>query len=78
MNITVCVGCGSKESKEVIDTLEHLVSLHELTDKIDLDEASCLGVCTEGVSVKLDEEIYTITPSTTKDFFEEEVLSRSE
>jgi NADH-quinone oxidoreductase subunit G len=46
-----------------------------LTDQVNLSAAFCLGKCTQGVSIKIDDEIVTgLTPETFDTVFNEKVL----
>ena len=61
MNICVCVGssCHLKGSYDVIQMMKENLEENNLTDKVNLSAAFCLGKCTHGVSVKIDDEIIT-------------------
>ena len=61
MNICVCVGssCHLKGSYDVIQMMKENLEKNNLTDKVNLSAAFCLGKCTHGVSVKIDDEIIT-------------------
>ena len=61
MNICVCVGssCHLKGSYDVIQMMKETLEKNNLTDKVNLSAAFCLGKCTHGVSVKIDDEIIT-------------------
>ena len=61
MNICVCVGssCHLKGSYDVIQLMKENLEKSGLTDKVNLSAAFCLGKCTHGVSVKIDDEIVT-------------------
>jgi len=77
MKINVCVGsaCHLKGSYEVIHTLQALIEANKLEDKVDLYAGFCLGHCTNGVSVQLNEnEIVSVSPETVMDFFNSKVL----
>jgi len=76
MRITVCVGssCHLRGSHKVAEQLKSLVSQNGLKDKVELAGAFCLGRCTSGVSVKIDDKDFSIQPETTAAFFEQEVL----
>ncbi len=78
MKITVCIGssCHLKGSRQVVEQLQYLIAQHNLKDKIDLGGTFCMGNCQNGVSVTLDDKIYSLSPETTKDFFEKEVLPK--
>ena len=61
ITINVCVGsaCHLKGSYKVIEALERLIEGYEVKDKVELKGAFCLGNCTEGVSVKVDDNIFS-------------------
>ena len=75
MNVTVCIGssCHIKGSRQVVEQLQYLISENNLTDKVELGGTFCMGRCQEGVCVTVDEAFYSVTPETTKDFFEKEI-----
>lgn len=68
--------CFLKGSKAVADRLMYLVENGGLKDKIDLRGAFCMGKCSEGVSVNVDGEIFSVSPSTTDSFFNEKILPK--
>lgn len=78
MIITICIGssCHLKGSREIVHALEHLISLHKLEDKVELNGSFCIGQCVKGVCVKINEDLFSLTPNDTERFFEEEVLRR--
>lgn len=78
MVITICIGssCHLKGSREIIQILERLITLHNLKNKVELNGSFCMGHCMQGVCVKLDGELFSLQPSTTEKFFNEEVLRR--
>ncbi|MGM9973363.1 MAG: (2Fe-2S) ferredoxin domain-containing protein [Clostridiaceae bacterium] len=78
MKITVCIGssCHLKGSRQVVSELQQLVTQNNLKEDIELSGVFCMGTCQEGVCVTVDEEKFSLTPETTKAFFEKEVLSR--
>lgn len=78
MKITVCIGssCHLKGSRQVVEELQYLVSENNLKDKVDLCGIFCMGNCQNGVCVTIDDTPFSLTPNTTKSFFENEVLKR--
>lgn len=78
MKITVCIGssCHIKGSRQVVEELQRLISDNNLGDKIELAGTFCMGRCQEGVCVTLDNEFFSVSPETTKEFFETNVLSK--
>lgn len=79
MNIYICVGssCHIKGSYDIIQLMKEAVAAHQLEDKINLSAAFCLGHCTDGVTVKIDEELICgVSKESFPDFFENQVLTR--
>lgn len=78
MKITVCIGssCHIKGSRQVVEELQRLISDNNLGDKIELAGTFCMGRCQEGVCVTLNDEFFSVSPETTKEFFETNVLSK--
>jgi len=78
MKITVCIGssCHLKGSRQVVEQLQALTEQSGLQDEIELSGAFCMGNCTRGVSVKIDGELFSLTPETVNSFFENDVLPR--
>ncbi|HIU94225.1 MAG TPA: (2Fe-2S) ferredoxin domain-containing protein [Candidatus Aphodomorpha intestinavium] len=78
MTITICIGssCHLKGSREVVETLQREIAAHKLEDRINLTGAFCMGNCVNGVSVKLDGELFSVQPDTAQAFFDNEVMSR--
>ena len=78
MLITICIGssCHLKGSRSVIQGLEKKIRENTLASKIELNGSFCTGECEKGVCVKIDEELFSVSPETVDKFFEEEVLRR--
>ena len=78
MKITVCIGssCHIKGSRQVVEQLQQLIAENNLGDKVDLGGTFCLGNCQKGVCVKVDEEFYSVSPETVKDFFANEIAAK--
>ena len=78
MTITICIGssCHLKGSRTIIQKLEELITEHQLNDKIDLNGSFCMGECSNGVCVKINDELFSVSPETVNTFFENEVLRR--
>lgn len=78
MNITVCIGssCHIKGSRQVVEELQYLIKAHQVGDKVELGGTFCMGKCQLGVCVEADGEHYSLTPDTTKEFFEKTILPK--
>ena len=68
MTITICIGSSCHLKREI--------AAHKLEDRINLTGAFCMGNCVNGVSVKLDGELFSVQPDTAQAFFDNEVMSR--
>lgn len=76
MDLYVCVGsaCHLKGSKEVIDKLNKLITEENMNINVALKGSFCMGKCnTDGVSVKVNNEVYTLTVDEVEDFFNEKI-----
>jgi NADH:ubiquinone oxidoreductase subunit E len=80
LTIRICVGssCYLKGSYKVIKALQELIEANKLDEIVDLNGSFCLGHCTDGVSVKFDEEekVYSVNENNVEQFFENEILRR--
>ena len=62
----------------VVEQLQSLIAQHELGDKIELSGSFCMGKCQQGVCVTVEDAFFSVSPETTREFFEKEVLTRIE
>ncbi len=78
MTITICIGssCHLKGSRTIIQKLEELITERQLNDIIELNGSFCMGECSNGVCVKINDELFSVSPETVNTFFENEVLRR--
>ena len=78
MTITICIGSSGhlKGSRTIIQKLEELITERQLNDKIELNGSFCMGECSNGVCVKINDELFSVSPETVNTFFENEVLRR--
>ena len=78
MKITICIGssCHLKGSRQIVEELQKLVKEHNLAGTVELAGQFCMGNCQQGVCVTLDGEFHSLTPATTREFFESNVLTR--
>ena len=78
MNIYVCVGssCHLKGSYQIIELMKKALEDNGLTDQVNLSAAFCLGKCTHGVTIKVDDEIVTgVSPETFPEISQKYVLT---
>ena len=78
MKITICIGssCHLKGSRQIVEQLQYLVAENNLKDKVELSGTFCMGNCVNGVNVTVDDKLYSLSPETTEDFFEKEILPK--
>lgn len=78
MVITICIGssCHLKGSREIVSKLEELVAREKVSDQVELAGSFCMGECVKGVCVRVDGELFSVSPATTETFFEKEVMPR--
>jgi NADH:ubiquinone oxidoreductase subunit E len=76
MKITICIGssCHVKGSRQVLERLQALIAENKIGDKIELSGTFCVGQCQKGVCVLIDEELYSVTPDSVEEFFNNSVL----
>lgn len=80
MEIFVCVGssCHLKGSKSVIDKLTELIKKNKIDGKVVLKGSFCMGQCShEGVSIKINNEVYSVTDEDVEMFFNKKILPNS-
>ena len=79
MVISVCIGsaCHLKGSYKIISQLKEKITQHHLENDVTVKASFCLGECSsEGVSVKLDDNVVTgVTLENFEQFFENNVLA---
>lgn len=77
-SITVCVGssCHLKGSHDVITEFKRLIAKHHLEEQVELKGCFCLGECKDGVSIRVDDQLFiSITKERVDSFFREHFLS---
>ena len=67
MRVTVCIGssCHIKGSRQVVEQLQNLIG-----------GTFCMGKCQQGVCVSVDDAFFSVSPETTQEFFDKEILAR--
>ena len=79
LQVYVCVGssCHLKGSYQVIKVFEELIKDNQLQDKVELKASFCLGHCTKGVSVKVEDDfLEDFTLLNAKEMFEKHIVRR--
>lgn len=78
ITITVCVGssCHLKGSYEILQCLKEMIKSNNLGHQVTLKGCFCMERCTEGVNVKINEEIFSVSSvATMKEIFQDKVIS---
>ena len=78
MKITICVGssCHLKGSHKVAEILSDLIIQNKLEHKITLAGTFCMNNCQEHVCVSVDNDVYSVSPETTEDFFKNTIIPK--
>ena len=78
MKITVCIGssCHIKGSRQVVESLNRLISENGLKGKVELGGTFCMGKCGQNVSVSINDDFYSVSPENVETFFKNEVLTK--
>jgi len=71
MDIYICVGsaCHLKGSYEVIKKFQKIIE-NNPNCQITLKSSFCLGECSDLVSVKINDKIFSVSPESAEDFME--------
>jgi len=81
MIITVCVGssCHIKGSHSFIDYLQKAIAAYNLEQRIVLKASFCMGHCSEGISMKVDDELISLNNlEELKDLFNNRLVIEAE
>jgi len=79
MNVYICVGssCHLKGSYDIIQLMKEAIIEHHLEERINLSAAFCLGHCTDGVSVKINDDVVCgVSKNNFQEFFSKEILAK--
>ena len=78
IKITVCIGssCHIKGSRQVVEQLQYLIAKNNLNDKVEVSGTFCMAKCQNGVCVKVNDELFSLTPDQVNEFFEKNVVEK--
>lgn len=79
MNISVCIGssCHIKGSYKIVELMKNALKDNGLEDTVQLGASFCLGKCTSGVSIKIDDEIICgVSEENFSEIFDKYVLKK--
>lgn len=80
VTVSVCVGssCHLKGAEDVITGLMELIRKSGIESCVELKGCFCLGRCTEGVTIKVDDEIIaSVSKESLPQVFEEKILPKA-
>ncbi len=76
--IFVCIGssCHLKGSYDVVQALQELIEISKLESTVSIKASFCLGECTKGVSVKInDGPIIGVNKDNVTEFFDNYIIN---
>lgn len=79
VTVTLCVGssCYVRGSNKVADAFESLIEKEGLQDEVELMGAFCMERCSMGVSIRVNDQIYSgVRPEDAETFFYDEIMPR--
>lgn len=79
VTISICIGsaCHLKGAHGVLNAFSTLLEKHRVRGEIDMEGNFCQGRCTEGVVIKINDEIITnVSKDKVHDIFITKVLGR--
>ena len=76
--VVVCIGssCHLKGSRQVVEELQKLIDQNNLKEEVELAGTFYMGNCQKGVSVKLNDQLFSVSPQTVKEFFEKKKIKK--
>jgi NADH:ubiquinone oxidoreductase 24 kD subunit len=77
LKLSICFGsaCHLRGAYSVLNAFKALIDKYEMQSEIDIEGNFCQGQCTEGVVIKLNDELITnVAKEKVHDIFVEKVL----
>ena len=77
MEITICVGssCHIRGSHAFIDYLQKAIAAHQIEEQVVLKASFCIGYCSEGINIKIDDERVVVSGlDDLKEIFEKRIV----
>jgi NADH:ubiquinone oxidoreductase subunit E len=81
IDVYICVGssCHLKGSYQILNIFQELIKKYKLEDKVEMKASFCLGHCTSGVALKVENDyIDNVSIENAKEKFDENILKRVE
>ena len=78
IEVNVCIGssCHLKGSYNVIQTFQQLLEEEGLHEQVNLKAQFCMKRCQDGVAVAIDDEVYSVSPDQSREFFREKIKEK--
>ena len=78
MTVSVCIGsaCHIKGARQVVEQLQDLILDAGIGDRVELRGTMCVGRCSEGVCVTVDDCFHSVSPENAENFFKHEILGK--
>ncbi|KYZ77587.1 NADH dehydrogenase [Anaerosporomusa subterranea] len=79
VKISICIGsaCHLRGAHNVLNAFTSLVEKYDTQAVVDIEGNFCQGRCTEGVVIKIDDEVITnVSKDKVHDIFVDKVLGR--
>lgn len=79
IDVYICVGssCHLKGSYQILNIFQELIKKYKLEDKVEIKASFCLGHCTSGVALKVEDDyIDNVSIENAKEKFDENILKR--
>lgn len=79
MKISICVGssCHLRGSNKIVELMQEAIVCSGISDRVELGAAFCLGKCTDGVSVRIDDEVVSgFSPQNFSEMFDRYIMKR--
>lgn len=77
-HISICVGsaCHLRGAHDVLNAFITLINKYKVSAVVDVEGKFCCGQCTDGVVIKINDEIIThVSKEKVYDIFNEKILS---
>lgn len=79
LSVYICVGssCHLKGSYQIMKIFQEIIKEKNLEEKVELKASFCLGNCINGVSIKVNDEIFgDLKPENAREKFDEYILKK--
>lgn len=80
IEVTICLGssCFSRKKRDIVSALQDYIDQKKLYDRINLKGGHCLGKCSLGPIMLVNEQVYTkLTPSKAISIVEEYISNQN-